>query len=241
MALRAILLLFLFITSTCFAKTELNLVSATFTDIVEQKDGELEGLAVELTKRISEKLNTPISIQVLPFSRAIKYAEEGKVDGFVGAYFSEERSQYLHYLMTPIYTDSINFITLSESKYKFKGNYDDLQKSVIGILRKGAYHPKISDLNTIEVGSSEQQFGMLSKGRVDLIINNPRTTRVLVKSLGMQDDIQIHQPAVHQQSGYFAFKQDLADSNLIKRFNAALLELEKNGELAALRDQYLAR
>lgn len=244
---RALFIIFCWMPLLVLAKAEksLHCVSGSFIDIIEQKNGQLTGLAVELTRLIGADLNLDIKIDILPFSRALQMAEQGKADCFIGAYYSKQRAQHLDYGQTPIYVDKINIISLKNDDFVWQGDYLTLQNKLLGILRSGAHGEEFDrqkdKLTTIEIGSSRQQFQMLELKRLDLILNNPRTSSNLVRKFNLKDKITIHWPAISTRPGYFAFSKKSELNKLSNKFETQMLQLKRSGKLQQLQHKYLAK
>lgn len=218
-------------------------VASSFLGIVEQADGKPYGLGVELLEQISQDLDITTSIQIVPWKRALLMAKNGSADGIIGAYHSPQRAEYLAYTTVPIYQDDMLFFSRKNLDFNWQGNFHVLDKYVFGLIRGGAYGQKFdgisAKLNIIELGSAEQQFKMLEKGRVDMIVNNSRTSPSLIRRLKLSDQIIAHFPPIESRKGYFTIAKKSKLIERLAQFNQLMLDYERQGHLQELTAQYL--
>ena len=131
------------------------------------KGGPLTEIVVEAFAKVGHK----VTIDFVPWARAMEQAKAGRVDGLHGAWHSVEREQWF------IYSDPLpgNELVL----FKRKGNppqeftgFNDLQPYTIGVVR--AYrNPEAfgtGELRTDEADSDSANLMKLAKGRIDLVL-----------------------------------------------------------------------
>ncbi len=217
--------------------------SAQFLGITEQKSGQPEGLAIALLNRLSQRFQFTYEVQYVPWKRALQMAKQSKVDGIIGAYYSEERAGYLTYAKQPIYEDQFVLISLQSKNIQWRGELSELTGRSFALLRSalyGEWYQKTSDAIDIAVVSSLlQQFELLSVGRVDFIVNNLRTSPIQLKKLNLEGKVTFHQPALATRKGFFTATKTSKLVELLPQFDRYMQTLESDGLLQQLKTRYL--
>lgn len=221
----------------------INLVGTNFPYILEtDSEGNNTGIAAEILSEIEKTTDLKIVLQNIPWSRAIHMVKNGDVDGIVGPYKSKEREEFLNYSSTPFYEDSMVFIKKRETKVKWTGNYTDLIRHHIIIVRSWSYGGKFEQamhkLATTEASNAETAIKMLMNNRGDIVAINRRNAIFELRKQELEQRIEILYPALNVNRGYFAFSAKRHSKNYDK-FNKALTELKNSGKLKKISDQYL--
>ncbi len=75
----------------------LNLVTSTLPPFAYMEDEKLKGVAVKIVKMVFKEMKQDISIEVMPWARAILYVKEGKRDAIFTAYKNPIREKFSDY------------------------------------------------------------------------------------------------------------------------------------------------
>lgn len=217
--------------------------SAQFLGITTERNGKPHGLAIALLDKMSKEFDFTYEVQYLPWKRALQMAEKNKVDGVIGAYYSDERAGFLIYGNEPIYQDEFVLMSLKSSSFEWSGNLQQLHGKSFSLLRSASYgdwYDEIkNELDIAVVSTSMQQFELLKVERVDLIVNNQRTSPVNIRKLNLENKIRFHKPALTVREGYFTASKQ---SNLVPylaKFDKYMALLSASGEMEQLRNQFL--
>lgn len=130
------------------------------------------GPLIEIVRRVYAEQNIAIEVLFIPWGRALDWAQKGEIDGIIGAWYTKERADSFFYSQ-PIYPNNLMFYQSSKSNIKFN-DFSDLarDKRVLGSVR-GYVQVKGLEESGIEinyVNNDIQNFKLLSKGRIDLIL-----------------------------------------------------------------------
>lgn len=115
-----------------------------------------------------------VKIESFPWSRAIKLAEQGKVDGLLTAIHSE--APFLIFTENPISTYQVCFYTLMTNQWSFDGASLN-HNQTLGVIQDYGYGEPLDSFiekqnNVLQIAgnnSSKRLLDMLSKGRVSII------------------------------------------------------------------------
>ena len=109
--------------------------------------------------------------------------EQGKVDLILTLFRNKEREKIYHFI-EPSYGYEVNqLFTLTDSKFEFSGQLNELAKYSIGTKRGYSYgetFDKTNDLTKLPVLNEEVLLKLLLSGRIDMAISNPYVFNKLI-------------------------------------------------------------
>lgn len=210
---------------------------------------ETPGFIIEIARAVFAESGIKIDYQLMPWARAIKEADNGKINGIVGA----------------AHGDVPNFVFPSEavglSRYAFftlpsnSWTYSDLASlstATVGYISDYSYGKTFDDFRNASgkgnkrlVANSgdkalEQLIKMLQLGRIDAVISSPEVFSWTVNSLGLkQDQFRLAGTPPETDEIYIAFSPKLPTSKKYAEILAAgVKKLRSNGELAKILARY---
>jgi len=212
--------------------------------------GELEdeipkgGTAVDLVNQLFAELpNHEVKFELLPWKRVLMELEKGAVDAVTMVAQTPERSQFLDYSAALVRYQLALFYSTAAFPDGFKWhNLPDLSNYRIGVVEGYLSDSKLSEfiaegtpLNTIRLSGTETQlFGMLLKGRVDLICFKLESGSTLLRQQGWWQDIKAHPKAIYKGSYHLGFSKARQHQPLIEQLNPIIDEWRENGKLDAI-------
>lgn len=181
-----------------------------------------------------------VEVLFLPWSRALIWADEGRVDGIVGAWYTQERTKSFLY-SKPIYPNKMIFYKSANSDIAFT-TFADLkeQNRVIGSVRGYAHVEGLEESGVMihYVNNDIQNFKLLERQRIDLVsvdkdygayvLASPELSKIKDKVEPINKVLQ-----VKQQHLIISKKTKLAQQKLTK-FNQGLAKLKERGGIAAI-------
>ena len=199
-------------------------VGAYFPQISEQlPSGELRGLGIEITDMVARKMGVKIDIEIYPLLRAIEIIKQGKADGIIGAYKSEERMKFMSFTAGHFYEDPIYLYVHRDSKLKWNGKLESLKSLKIGALRGWSLGERFenskSKLNVLYVSYLNQLVSMLELKRLDIIIAHPRALNAYLNKSKIKNKPKSLGMPIAINKGYFAFRKDADLEKFIQNFN----------------------
>ncbi|EOY4513474.1 substrate-binding periplasmic protein [Vibrio vulnificus] len=181
------------------------------------------GVSVDVIEQAARLLNIKINYVRVPGKRVLSQIKANQVDGGFIFSYSQERAQYAHYPMKDQQADhNLRIATLDYYFYKLKEQpltWDGLQLSSIGDVPVGAHtgfsitkRLKESNVNILEIGSTEKLFEMLGKRRL---------TAIAIQSNIASSYINEHQfstvervsPPISTKDYYLIFSHEFAEEN----------------------------
>ncbi|QLI81264.1 transporter substrate-binding domain-containing protein [Chitinibacter fontanus] len=202
-----------------------------------------QGFSVELLQLLAKQAGVSISIEVLPWARAVEYADKDPH----GILFTitrtpERENRYLW--LGPISDRKIILLRLANRGDIKLSNLDDARQYVIGATRESASAKKLQQSGfviekSLDLAPNDQiNLRKLMAGRNDMIAILDWAAAWQAKSIGANLN-QFTQALILDNSldYYFALNRN-ADPELVRRLNQAFSTLQKSGQLDKLRQRY---
>lgn len=241
--------LFLSIASLpCFATPPLKLVSLEYPPYIEVVDGQATGIAVNLVKEVFQALNQPISIEVLPWARAIAYVKQGRADAIFTAFKTKEREAFLDYNQGVLFNQTIRLIVHHDYAFAFSDvtkKVPDYSPYMLCIVNKVSYGPLIDKAiknrefkQVLRTMSSDSCAKMLDAKRVHIWVNNEFGAKNDIAKLGLQGSLSMLSPPIQVTPSYIAFSKKTDRTLLIQRFDEVLKQFKDSGRYQQIVDSY---
>lgn len=197
-------------------------------------DGQVAGMGADLVRRVAARLGTPAEIEVYPWIRALKIAQDEPNVLIVNAGITSERRQSGFTFIGPI-------VTLQNALYRRKDGQISVQ-SIGEVARRGIIvggtrgDKRGADLRAqgvtmFQVASHVQHVKMLLDGRLDLTLLSDLQMAMCLKLLDREQ--QSVEPALptDRQANYLMFSPR-TDPALLAAWEARIKEAGASGYFA---------
>ncbi|MDN3611130.1 substrate-binding periplasmic protein [Vibrio ostreicida] len=196
------------------------------------------GFFAELSRAVFKKAGYDLHIEfVTPWVRALEWAKDGRYDGLLGAYFTQERTQFFYY-PDPIYSVNEIFIQKYDNNITYN-ELNELKPYSIGGMRGGAHLEILQEqgFDIDETTDDLQSLRKLAVGRVELVLmaehqfhflmdQHPDLTGKLKTVYPPYKTFNIYTPISKKRKG--------DNTVLIDKLNAAILALKEDGTFDTL-------
>ncbi|MBW3696246.1 transporter substrate-binding domain-containing protein [Vibrio sp. T187] len=228
-----------------FANEPLKLVTLDYPPYIEVHEDKIDGVAVRLVEAIFSKLDVEISIEVLPWGRAISYIESGTADGIFTAFKTLERERFADYSQQVLFEQNITMATLKVSDLVWDyTNLSDWEICVVSNVSYGKWLDGVIDSNRFKavhyVTATEQCVLMLLSGRVDLWPSNEYGARSIAAKMGVSEQIHLMDPPIESTPSYIAFSKLNQHRELIKAFDNELKSMKSEGQYDHIIETYFS-
>jgi polar amino acid transport system substrate-binding protein len=204
------------------------------------KDGQLQGLNVELARELGKRLCLPVELVRMDFPSMIPAMNAGRIDGLnTGMFWTEERSKLMY--MIPYEQAAISFLAVKGNPLGLK-TVDDLAGKRIAVELGGIEERRTREVNDIVTkkglkpvnvmtfNNFAEAFQALKAGQSDAATCIDATA----KFQEQRGDFTRAISGVFPQTACFALANKVAADAIV----ASLNELKKNGTYDKLLDQY---
>ncbi|HJV61292.1 MAG TPA: transporter substrate-binding domain-containing protein [Albitalea sp.] len=192
------------------------------------------GPVAELTLTALRRAGHEVELHFMPWARALKWGEEGKVDGLVGVWRSPEREKAFFY-SDAVVSNRIVLCRLGTHGPARFTTFEALEPYIVGVVRGYADPPGLAQahIRTEPVTHDLQNLRKLAAGHVDLVLIDSRVGRYLIdKHLSdVAPAINCLQPAVQEHPQYLVISRGVPDgAAIVASFNRQLEQLRRSGE-----------
>lgn len=197
-----------------------------------------QGLAVELVSEVLERAGYKTTVTIETWPRAMEGTKLGIYDGIVAAWYTEQRDKDFYYSDAYL----VNKLRVMKLK-RLGGDYFEmahLEGKRLGIITGYAYGIDFSTIDNIQLVEESyviQSVLNLVNGKVDFIVVDERTVSAEInKYLSTQkDQFEFLDIEIPVRSLYFVTsKSNPGNTEIIKRFNAALKAMKNAGVYSEL-------
>lgn len=198
------------------------------------KDGKAAGIYPALINAAFLHMKTPVTLQALPWARAIQEIDQGNA-GVGGIYKNAEREKKYDY-SEQIFVEKLAVYVNKGKPINFS-KVEDLKGKRIGVIRGWSYGDdfdnarKANAFTVEEVPGDDQNFGKLDVGRLDAVVAVAESGDALTKKY---TNVQAAPTPLAQNPTYLAFAKSANKADVLKKFNDAIKEMKANGELNKL-------
>ncbi len=203
-------------------------------------NGKITGTSVDIVEGIIKELNLKTKIEMLPPARAIKYLmEKPDIIFFTLAYTPERVKHGLHYI-APVITTRLAFYKKKGFPIKVK-DIDDIktQELLCGVVR-GDWREKLFNdkgLKTYSLTNYDQNFKMLIKGRLHLVITSDLEMGSVLTKLNLPLD-SVEQVLIFEEAqSYIAASKDTSEKT-VDQWKNAFEALKKTDFFKVTTDKY---
>ncbi|MDM8524411.1 transporter substrate-binding domain-containing protein [Desulfococcaceae bacterium HSG8] len=208
----------------------------------QDDNGKATGTDIDIAYEVCKRLGLELEFRIVPWARALKEAEAGKVAGIIAALLKEERTKFLYYTTEPIHIQKNAVMIRKGSEIKIAG-FDDLKGKSIGVIRKFSYGKEFDDYQGLKkevCNNLEEVIKILNKGHVDVAMGSEKPFMFTAKQMGFQDKFE----AAHvfaQIPVYTVFSKKLGKrgESLAKEFDTAIKQIREEGLEQQIIDKYL--
>lgn len=201
---------------------------------------EVRGLNIDIILAAFHAVDYQVSVEVMPFARAFRYAQSGKADGTI-LWHNLERERWFTFSAS-LSRSNMVFYKRKTLDFSF-GDIESLLPYSLGVVTDYAYSPEFlhfAGLDKQTVGTDEQNIHKLVAGRIDLALVDERVGAFLMKHhYPIQKEDYDIAGILQFEDFYLAMskKSDQYHQKMID-FNNGLARIRKNGALQRIVEQY---
>lgn len=195
---------------------------------------EYEGACLDVLELVIPKGYTLRPI-VVPWARAQKMAEEGRIDLLVNLRVTPERSAWLEFSQNPTFPNPIAVFMRRNKTIPLK-SWEELRKHVGGTTVGDAFGNGFDEylkenLTTESSATPFSNFRKLDSGRIDYFVTGYYMGSAMLHSAGMQDRITALRPFISDQPIHLGFSKRSPHLTLLPEIDRKLAQLAADGTL----------
>jgi len=210
-----------------------------FTPYEFQENNKIDGITVRIVREVFKRMNKPISMTKLPWSRALLYLQRGEIDGLFEILKKPEREEFADYSKVVLMDETASLFVLDDSFIVFDGDLNKLQNYTFGVRQDFSYGAEFDRTVEDKVISKivkkvypEDLLHLLNFGRIDILIGDkygiPYTYNK-ISTVKKHKKIKRLSPDVQYTPSYMAFSKKCNLTNIRDYFDEVLSEIKRDG------------
>lgn len=232
-----VLIIFLLYSLQCLAEQE-NIDTITvvydnaYPPYMEGNMGAVSGLYPILVKNIFARANINVVQEGLPWKRALQIGKNGLV-AVAGVYPNEERK--INFVFSkPLYSEQLVIYVRIDNQFSYS-SIADLKGKSVGIVLGYSYGEQFDEMVTSKqimvytTKDNASNFTMLERGRIDLLIAEKESSKVLISANGLQDDVVQLPVPFYSSDAYLVIAKNSPLQDALHLFNFHLTKSRKSG------------
>lgn len=224
----------------------LKLVTLQYPPYSYEQGNSVNGLSVAVVKEVFKRLDQPITIEVLPWGRAIYRIQKGLADGIFTIFKTQEREDFAIFSEEVVVSQIISLFVSKQSDIYYLGDLGNLLPHTFGSVRAVYYGKVFEDLvasggikNLELVNTGENNLRKLLGNRFDILVSNKYGALHILSEMNALDQVRELQPALQTLPSYMAFPRDRGLEHIRDQFDAQLRAMKADGTYASITEKFL--
>lgn len=233
----AFLCLSLLFSGTAFAGTKITLATCEWAPYFGS-NLKNNGPVSEIATAAFKEAGYDAEIKFMDWNRAETLTGQGKFDGLMGAFSTEERAKVME-MSQPVGETTVVFFAKKGSNINFS-TMKDLQAYKIGAMRGNAYTDEFDNATYLKkeyVKSMESNIKKLLAGRIDMFIESRYVAQDVINTKFASDkaNIVVLEPTLQSNTLHIGVSKKIADYKKIQEaLNVGLAKLKSDGRMDAI-------
>ncbi len=218
---------------------------------MQMPDGEITGIYVEINRIALERLGCSVTMRKLPWARALRELELGRLDVLPGTFPRPEREEYA-YFSGPVIPVSHNILFMHEralakwpvTRLTDLMNTDFRLGAQIRVYYGSDFQQVMDDphfaARVTVLAKRENLWRMLERGRIDGVIADERTGAYEVQNLGLSGRIKATNVIVSDDAAEVAFSKRSNDLAFVQAYADVLQQLVTDGSYGRVVQRYIS-
>lgn len=217
---------------------------------MQAANGTVGGIYLDLNRAALERLGCQAQLRKLPWARALKELQLGRLDILPGAFRRPEREVYAHF-SGPVLPPSRNILFMHAQllqrwpvKRLLELQHSEFRLGAqINVAYGAEYEQLMSDpafaARVLLVAKRSNLWRMVAKGRIDGVIAAENTGAHEIAQLGLSEQIKATPVVVSSDAAEVAFSKASTDPAFVQAYAEALTELVADGTYKRIVQRYV--
>lgn len=211
--------------------------------------GEISGFNTDLIRAALKGLNCEAKFVELPWARALRELEQGRLDILPGALRTPEREKFAYFSRPINRSPNVLFVAkAAAAKYRLTALTDIPGTAFrlgaqIGVAYGADYDTLVKTpafaAQITQVTSRRSAWKMIEQDRLDGIISDEVTALVELQQLGLSDTIVKTDIVVSSDASMLALSQAALTPEFVKELDRSLDAMLQDGRYQKIREQYI--
>lgn len=230
------------ISASVHAKTKLHFATLNWEPYYGESLPE-QGFYAAISRAAFDRAGYELTIEFVPWTRALAGAKAGVYDGLLGAYYSRDRIAALAYSDAVSHNDE-NLLQVRGRGIRFN-SFFDLQRYRVASLRDSVQSQTLRDfgITVIDTDDTKTAVNLLLNERYDLFTIGKQQFNYLFSVdpdlRAIKHKVELIEPAFRTYKLYNAVSRKRPDADeVVSAFNSALDEMRKDGSYDSILQRF---
>lgn len=214
-------------------------------------DGSIVGISIDSARAVLQALGCDVRLVRLPWGRALRELQQGRLDVLTGAFRKPEREVYAHF--SGVIEEPSRNILFMHRDAAARWPVTELQQLrevpfSLGAQIDVSYGPGYEELLGTPAFRQRMAFNanrsnlwrMVAKGRIDGVIADEHSGQQELAALGLDGLIRATPVVVSAEGAETAFSKKSVSAGFVRRYAEQLRRQIASGSYARIRQRYLA-
>lgn len=204
-----------------------------------------KGAAVEMVGEIFKRIDVTPQLQVYPLARSMAMFGSGRADGIFTVKKTPQRAAQYVFSRHPLFLQQTVLFVRRDSPLRFKGDMRVLAGRSIGLVRGASYGAVFDDAaakglfaRLESVSHEEANFRKLMAGRIDAVVSGREVGLATLRRLGGADRVRVAGKPLEVTGSYLMFSKNAVDADFLRKLDAAMTAMQKDGSACRILARY---
>jgi polar amino acid transport system substrate-binding protein len=209
--------------------------------------GQWTGLVFELANAVIKEAGCTAEYVDIPWNRALKMLELGKIDMMTSLSVTEKRRKFIHFFgvqheekISPIVKKATNFKTTNLDDFKnLPGSIGHIRGAFYG---KNFDYKKSNELwfnnKVVAYNSTDELINGLRKNRLSMFLYDRDNAAYMLSQYTDGENFKLHPYTVFKNTVYFGLSKNISDKSLLEKLRQSYFRVRESGELSAINEKY---
>jgi polar amino acid transport system substrate-binding protein len=217
----------LILSQNCFATESITLAVENSWPPYSDQNG--NGISKNIIEAAYNAMNVEVNFIAVPYSRALRMAEHGQVDGAFNVTKQESTIEKFNFGEVPILQTTASFYYHKDSTINFTSTNEIPNTTSVGVIigyeYGNNYEKNRSRFKEVAVANQEQLIQLLKKRRIEVAIMFDEIVKNKLENMGLHTSDIRKGKINHKSDIYVAFSKSRDTKNAIKLLDEGLIRI----------------
>ncbi|WP_024303197.1 ABC transporter substrate-binding protein [Pseudogulbenkiania sp. MAI-1] len=226
----------------------LTLYTINYPPFQYQEGNEVKGMMPAIVKEAFRRSERDVTIEVIPWPRVLRAAQDGEVDGLFTVFRTAERERYLDYCHESLIDQHIVMFVKKDSLAVAKNGNAALADLRLGLVNQISYGPifdqqvKAGKYQKIEMSNNfEEAVKKFGAARFDVLVASEYVGKFYLQRQNLLGQVRQLPQVIDTVPSYLAFSKARRKNSICEVFDKVLREMKQDGSYQAIMDSYIRR
>ena len=204
------------------------------------KNGEVEGIAVDIVKEGFKRMGYEVQITQHASEKALELLKSGEADGIFTVYKDDEIENLTTYSQAVLVPRIVSMFVLKDADITYDGELEKMTQYNFGGAKSVLYGEKMETmvqnkmLNYMTSDTCEQSLEMLFNKELDILVCDKYSVLSMLEQRGEIDTVKELTPELQSIPSYIAFSKSSQELGIREAFDQVIKEMQSDGSIATI-------